>query len=68
MSSHPKSWEDGVMPLDEFPETEQRAIAEAVAQPEPPPKWIDLGLARIVSRAWCEWHWARGLDPETAGE
>lgn len=52
-----------ILPLDDFPEDARNAILEAVAQPKPPPKWLDLagGLARIESRAWCEWHWARGM-------
>jgi hypothetical protein len=57
---HPKTWEDGIMPLSEFPPEKQREIAEAVAASKPPPRWIDLGLAMIPSRAWYEWHWARG--------
>lgn len=52
------------LPLDEFPPEHEARILEAVAQPEPPKKYIDLGLASIVSRAWFEWHWQRGIDPE----
>lgn len=53
---------DDVLPLEDFPEDMRNAILEAVAQPKPPPKWLDLagGLARIESRAWYEWHWSRG--------
>lgn len=58
---HPKTWDDGVMPLSEFPPAEQARILHAVEQPRPPERWISLGLARITSRAWSEWHWARGL-------
>lgn len=65
---HPKAWSDGVMPLDEFPDVLRDTITAAIARPDPPPKWIDFGLARIISRAWCEWHWARGLDPREADE
>jgi hypothetical protein len=57
---HPKTWADGVMPLSEFPPEKQAAIAEAVSKPHPPPRWLHLGLARIQSRAWYEWHWERG--------
>lgn len=47
--------------LSSLPEHMRLAIAEAVAQPTPPPKWLDLGLAQIVSRAWREWYRQRGL-------
>lgn len=57
---HPKTWEDGVMPLDEFPPEWRARIEAAVAQPKPPPRWLKLELAQIESRAWYEWHWARG--------
>jgi hypothetical protein len=56
------------MPLESFPVEHQERIARLVAQPEPPNKWLDLGLARIVSRAWFEWHWARGRDPLSSRE
>jgi hypothetical protein len=37
--------------------------------PTPPPRWIDIDggayvLAQIPSRAWYEWHWYRGHDPD----
>lgn len=57
------AWGDGPAPLSIFSPDEQRAIAEAVAQPTPPPRWLDLGLAQITSRAWIEWHRQRGIDP-----
>jgi len=57
---HPKTWEDGVMPLSEFRPEAQERIARAVAQPRPPKRWISVGLGWIESRAWYEWHWARG--------
>lgn len=50
--------------LAELPLEHQRRIAEAVAAPQPPPRWLDLGGAQIVSRAWLEWHRARGRDPK----
>jgi hypothetical protein len=59
------------MPLDEFPLEMRLAILDAVAQPKPPPKWLDIGemgngrpMAQIPSRAWMEWYRARGIDPE----
>lgn len=51
------------MPLSEFPERKQLEIAELVARPKPPPKWMDFGLFQIHSRAWYEWHWQRGRYP-----
>jgi hypothetical protein len=57
---HPKTWEDGVMPLSEFPQAKQDEIACAVAEDKPPPRWLNLEMAQIESRAWYEWHWARG--------
>ena len=57
---HPKTWEDGVMPLSEFPTEHQLKIARLVARPTPPPRWLTSGLCRMESRAWYEWHWARG--------
>lgn len=48
------------MPLSEFPAEKQSAIAAAVVLDRPPRRWIDLELAQIESRAWYEWHWARG--------
>jgi hypothetical protein len=53
-----------VMPLDEFPPDMRALIDWQVAQPEPPEKWLDLGLAQIQSRGWWEWHWQRGSHPE----
>ena len=52
----------GVLPLSSFPAEHQERIAHLVAQPKPPDKWINLGGAQIVSRAWYEWHLARGRD------
>lgn len=44
---------------------------EEAEAPKPPPRWIDLGppdsphpLAAIPNRAWYEWHWVRGIDPD----
>jgi len=57
---HPKTWEDGVMPLEEFPEAKRREIERLVALPRPPARWLNFGIGQIESRAWYEWHWARG--------
>ena len=57
---HPKTWEDGVMPLDEFPPDMRERIERAVQQPKPPPRWLKFELCQMESRAWYEWHWARG--------
>jgi hypothetical protein len=57
---HPKTWGDGVMPLDEFDPEHRTSILEAVDAPEPPPRFLKAVGGWIVSRAWREWHWARG--------
>lgn len=58
---HPKTWEDGVMPLSEFPEAKRARIEELAAGDRPPSRWIDVCGGQIESRAWYEWHWSRGL-------
>jgi hypothetical protein len=58
---HPKTWDDGVMPLDEFPPERRAQILAAIERPTPPPRWLTFELCRMESRAWYEWHWARGL-------
>jgi len=58
---HPKTWEDGVMPLSEFPTEKQQVIARAIERPTPPPRWLNFVGCRMESRAWFEWHWSRGL-------
>lgn len=57
---HPKTWEDGVMPLTEFPTEKQLEIARLVARKTPPPRWLRFEMCQMESRAWYEWHWARG--------
>jgi len=57
---HPKTWDDGVMPLEEFPVEHQRRIADAVAMSSPPPRFVSFTGGHMESRAWHEWHWARG--------
>jgi hypothetical protein len=51
---------EAAYPLELLPADKQEDIAWWVQQPEPPPKWLRAGLALVVSRAWWEWHWARG--------
>lgn len=65
---HPRTWEDGIMPLSEFPDYKQAEIAEAVAQPFPPEKWLRFTGAQIESRAWYEWHWTRGRKWRHVGD
>lgn len=57
-----------VYPLAKFSAEKQAEIAAAVAQPRPPARWLNLGLCQIPSRAWYEWHWQRGIDPDTKRE
>jgi hypothetical protein len=54
-----------VWPLDNFDVWKQYEIACDVAEPKPPAKWIRLVGAEIRSRAWYEWHWQRGVDPDS---
>jgi hypothetical protein len=58
---HPKTWEDGVMPLSDFPAEHRERIQAAIDRPKPPPRWITVPGAQMQSRAWWEWHWTRGL-------
>lgn len=60
------------LPLSGLPPEQQTAIAAQVAQPKPPGKWLSLGIAgdfrpmaQIPSRGWWEWHWQRGIDPDS---
>ena len=53
-----------VFPLSGLPTSKQQEIASAVAQDSPPVRWIHLIGAMIPSRAWYEWHWQRGIDPD----
>lgn len=52
------------MPLTLFPDSHLADIRYGVEQDWKPPYWLDLGLAQIPSRAWLEWHWQRGYDPD----
>lgn len=53
-----------VMPLSEFPSAHRQRIADLVAEPFPPDRWIKVVGGAIPSRAWWEWHWQRGIHPE----
>lgn len=64
-----------VAPLEDFTEEHRNRILAQVAEPRPPARWIYFGaegydrppfrpLASMPSRAWYEWYWARGIDPE----
>lgn len=52
------------MPFDDFDIDKQRQLAAAAMADERPDKWLHLGHAIIESRAWYEWHWHRGIDPD----
>lgn len=66
----------GIMPLDQLSPEKQAEIAYLVSLPTPPPKWLLLGrdhpgdrpLAAIPSRAYYEWHKARGRNIHRPGE
>lgn len=53
-----------VYPLDQFGIWKQFEIACDVAEDQPPSKWLNFDLCQMQSRAWHEWHWQRGIDPE----
>ena len=60
-------------PLERLPRETQERIAAQVAAPEPPARWYPVGapdshrpLAWLPSRGFYEWHWARGMDPDSA--
>jgi hypothetical protein len=63
-----------VMPMHLFPVEHRRRIHAEVLALQPPGKWLALGgearrpLAQITSRAWYEWHWYRGIDPDARRE
>lgn len=51
------------MPLSEFPLSRRAKINALAKADKRPPRWLNLGLAQIESRAWYEWHWRRGRVP-----
>ena len=53
-----------VAPLSDLPVETQERIAEAVASPLPPERWLTFVGCSMPNRAWYEWHWARQIDPE----
>ena len=53
-----------VMPFAHFDRDHQRAIATAVLNDDRPEKWRRFEFGRMPSRAWYEWHWHRGIDPD----
>lgn len=60
-----------IAPLALFGEESRRWIQAESVQPTKPPKWISYGnpadarpIAQLVSRAWYEWHYRRGRDPD----
>lgn len=57
-ASHP--WPNP-FPVVDFPAWKRQEIGDAVLQETPPPSTIGNDLVVMTSRAWVEWHWARGL-------
>lgn len=53
-----------VMPLTLFPDDHLERIRYEVEQDWKPRYWLDFGVCQIPSRAWVEWYWQRGLDPD----
>lgn len=52
-----------LMPLEHFPPKYLDRITKEITSDRPPPRWRDLGMAKIPSRGWLEWHLHRGVDP-----
>lgn len=50
-------------PLADFPPDERAEIERLASAPTKPPRWLDLGLVQLPSRAWFEWHARRGINP-----
>lgn len=66
---HPRTWDDGVMPLWEFPVDHLNRILDATEGRSAPRRWAGTkGLFQAESRSWYEWHWVRGkklrADPD----
>ena len=64
-----------VMPLDEFPSDMRARIDQLAASDMKPPRWLRIGahgssrpIALMPSRAYYEWHWRRGIDPDKVRE
>lgn len=53
-----------VWPLDQFGVWKQFELACDVSEDRPPSRWIGGDLWQMPSRAWHEWHWQRGIDPD----
>lgn len=59
------------MPLERFSADHRAEIEAAVASPDKPDRYLLFGppgsprpIAMMESRAWWEWHWQRGIDPD----
>ena len=61
-----------IMPLGEFSPEHRARIQALVDLPYPPEQWLPCGvdepgrkpLGYIPNRAWYEWHWQRGRQPQ----
>lgn len=62
----------GATPFSDLPIDHRERIGLLVAGSHPPERWLSYGqdeargrcLAQLPSRAWYEWHWSRGIDPD----
>lgn len=64
-----------IMPLHYFPDDHRAWIDEQVSWDIPPERWRGVGpsearkpIAYIENRAWHEWHWTRGIYPDSRRE
>ncbi len=53
-----------VMRFSEFSARDQARFNEQCMEDRPPPRWLVLELCMLPSRAFAEWYWRRGLDPD----
>lgn len=64
MGATPPIQQRHVMPMWCFPVEKRREIEAAVMADRPPEKWLHFVGCKMESRAWYEWHWHRGIDPD----
>ena len=54
-----------VAPLTNFSEEARERIGLAVIGPKPPDEWLKFVGCQMRSRAFMEWFWYRGVDPDS---
>lgn len=64
MGATPPASRGDIMPMWCFPIDKRREIERAVLADSPPEKWLYFIGCKMETRAWYEWHWHRGIDPD----